>query len=1149
MSSSSTPPVCIDSITLRQFAGIDPDHAFTLPNLSQGINIIYGPNGCGKSTTSRAIQHLLWPEPHSIYTDVQANVRQEDRTWLLSSRGQDVKTWSGDAPQPHPAWAATETRNRYQWSLQNLLEQQDHDLARQIAAEMAGGIDFQALASDLNWYKKPSAPTKLHQQYLEAEKQVRQALHSQQALMRESQKLDALTEARDKALRTWQRAGEFQTASEWIQKQQELQALEKELEAAPPHMDRLRGDDADRLQTLLEKQQRLREQLRVLHAKRTELGGGEANWALFAPEDFKTARIHLEGLLKQIENTDRQLADAGKALAELETREQHLRGGLGIRNPDILHVEQGYQFPELRNWIQQIIRKIELEERTHLLRNALGDFAPITSQADPDQLRDARRDLESWLKSRAPGRPLAEAPFWVNWIGLTGGLLLLVLKFNVHASLVLLSVPFIAFHFYWRQRKQQNWLQELQSRYPEDLPQPESWQPEDVQLTLKELDTLSASVHQHQLERIDRDRLDDAEQALEEVTVRCRKVGDHLREQGLDPTPEPEWIAHFLEDLQKWRQLRRDAAVAETAHSELHSHLQDLHQQLHTHLTHWNATGSKDAHTASTHSLLERMETELDRRRRMESVQQQEQQLLQQEKDLQHDISDICTRLELAEPDPGILRERVRILPAWQQQFRDSETLKHRLSELRNELGDKQTLVEQAREDLQNELSICQQAREEERQLQDEIIGLQKQIELTSKGRGVHEARERLARIREELLAERTQHLHTRLGMELIDWLQESCRTRERPRVLEQANRNLARFSGGALQLSLALDGPDGEFTASRPGKSALPLTRLSTGERTQVLMAVRLAFLTLHERAPLPLLVDEALGTSDDQRAEEVMKALIDVSRQGRQLFYFTAQLDEVQKWRSVLQSTHTEARILDLQAIRNQEQAADLPDIEHKHQPVVDYTPHPGESLSEWAKRLQVAGWHPHQPLAELPLWYLLKYQPDILATLLTLGIQTVGTYQVYQQAGTLTFQSDPDYLAELDWKIAALSHLQEAWRIGRPPTMPEKKLIESGSISDNFLEQVLELCRGCKGDACALLEKLSEGAVKGFRKNKLDELRDFLREEGYISQEPPLTLHEIQSRAMTSMQEQLPGNALPPELWQELLPLVDKSDGQST
>ncbi|MDA3873621.1 MAG: hypothetical protein PF795_06645, partial [Kiritimatiellae bacterium] len=394
-----------------------------------------------------------------------------------SSRGQEVKAWIGDTPQPHPAWAASETRNRYHWSLQNLLEQQDRDLARQITAEMAGGIDFQALAADLNWHKKPSAPSKLHLQYLEAEKQVRRALHSQQALMRESEKLDALKEARDQARKTWQRAGNFQTAIECIQKQQQLHDLENELDAAPPHMDRLRGDDADRLQALLDKQQRVREQLRALHAKRTELGGGEANWALFAPGDFKTTRLHIEGLLKQIEDTDRRLSEAANALAELETREQHLRGGLGIRTPDAFQVEKGYQFPELRNWIQQVLRKIELEERTHLLRNALSDFTQLATQVDPDQLRDARRDLESWLKSQTPGSPLTEAPFWLSWLGLTGLLVRLVLEFNVHVSLLLLSLPFIAFHLYWRQHKQQNWLQELQSRSPDNLPQPQKLEP------------------------------------------------------------------------------------------------------------------------------------------------------------------------------------------------------------------------------------------------------------------------------------------------------------------------------------------------------------------------------------------------------------------------------------------------------------------------------------------------------------------------------------------------------------------------------------------------------------------------------------------------------------------------------------------------
>ncbi|MEX2606235.1 MAG: AAA family ATPase [Kiritimatiellia bacterium] len=1142
MTAPSTPPVWIHSITLRQFAGVDPDHAFTLSELSSGINIIFGPNGCGKSTTGRAVRHLLWPEPQSEYTDLQATVRREDDQWLLVSRGLEVKTLVGDDQRPHPVWAASETRNRYHWSLRNLLEQQDRDLARQITAEMAGGIDFTALAAALNWDKKPSAPSKLHQHFLDADREIRRNLQAQQALMRESEKLDALITDRDRAGQIWQRAGRLETALELIQKQRQLHALQQDLEAAPPHMDHLRGDDADRMQTLLDKQQRLQEQLRSLHEKRAALGGGESAWALFAPEDFKTARLHIDGLLKQIEDTERRHTGAADTLAELETREQHLRAGMGIRSPAGLGLEQSYHFPELRNWIQQVLRGIELKERTRLLQNALSDFPPDTARLDPDRLRDARRDLESWLKSQAPGRPLTEAPFWLSWLGLTGLLLLLVREFNQHPVILLISLPFIAFHLLWRRRKHQDWLREIQSRYPDTLPAPESWTEEAVRHTLRALDALAGSVHLYQLEQADRERLEDAAQALEELTTRCREIEDHLREQGLDPAPDPEWISHFLEDVQKWRQLRQDAAAAESTCSEIRGRLRDLQDQLKQHLTRWHAAGSDDTLTATAQSLLERMETERERRRETETLHQQEQQLLQQEKDLQHDLTDLCNRLGLEQPDPGIVRERVRLLEPWQQQFRNSETLTARLSELRNALGEEASLAEQDEEDLRDELARCQQAREEERRLQEEIIGLQKQIEITSRGRSVHEAGERLARIRGELSDERNAHLRTRMGMEIIDWLQESCRTRERPRVLEQANQNLARFSGGSLQLRLSLERAEGEFTASRPGQNALPLHRLSTGERTQVLMAVRLAFLHLHERAPLPLLVDEALGTSDDQRAEAVMKSLIEVSQQGRQIFYFTAQMDEVQKWRNILRATGTEAGIVDLQAVRNREQAADLPDLEHSHRPVIDYTPRADESLSEWGKRLQVADWHPRQPLADLPLWYLLNRQPDTLSTLLTLGIHTVGAYHVYQRAGTLTRLLVPADLAEIDRKITALGHLQEAWRIGRPPALPGTKLIESGCVSDNFLEQVLDLSRECRGDAAALLEKLTEGAVKGFRKNKIDELRDYLRDEGFLSSESPLSLHDIQSRAMLRMNEQHPDPALPPETWRELLPLVD-------
>ncbi len=51
-------------VDVRKAPGIDPGYA--IRDLSPDINIVYGPNASGKSTTARAIQALIWPHPSSL---------------------------------------------------------------------------------------------------------------------------------------------------------------------------------------------------------------------------------------------------------------------------------------------------------------------------------------------------------------------------------------------------------------------------------------------------------------------------------------------------------------------------------------------------------------------------------------------------------------------------------------------------------------------------------------------------------------------------------------------------------------------------------------------------------------------------------------------------------------------------------------------------------------------------------------------------------------------------------------------------------------------------------------------------------------------------------------------------------------------------
>ena len=56
---------------------------FTLTDLCEGINIIYGPNASGKSTTARTIQSLLWPGIAPNRAAFRGRLRLAGSDWLV----------------------------------------------------------------------------------------------------------------------------------------------------------------------------------------------------------------------------------------------------------------------------------------------------------------------------------------------------------------------------------------------------------------------------------------------------------------------------------------------------------------------------------------------------------------------------------------------------------------------------------------------------------------------------------------------------------------------------------------------------------------------------------------------------------------------------------------------------------------------------------------------------------------------------------------------------------------------------------------------------------------------------------------------------------------------------------------------------------
>ena len=115
-----------------------------------------------------------------------------------------------------------------------------------------------------------------------------------------------------------------------------------------------------------------------------------------------------------------------------------------------------------------------------------------------------------------------------------------------------------------------------------------------------------------------------------------------------------------------------------------------------------------------------------------------------------------------------------------------------------------------------------------------------------------------------------------------------------------------------------------------------------------------------------------------------------------------------------------------------------------------------------------------------------------------------------------------ADSERARQLDPRAELLQSFCELWLVGRGRPVDRDAIVESGAISDRFLEPVVELSDELQGDAGRLIECLREHGderLGGFRSNNAERLDAFLTEQGYLADTAPLEEAELTARAMAS------------------------------
>jgi hypothetical protein len=339
--------------------------------------------------------------------------------------------------------------------------------------------------------------------------------------------------------------------------------------------------------------------------------------------------------------------------------------------------------------------------------------------------------------------------------------------------------------------------------------------------------------------------------------------------------------------------------------------------------------------------------------------------------------------------------------------------------------------------------------------------------------------------------------------------------------VLRRASRFFSRFTHREYDLGVDAERRGGAFHAlESDSRRGVPLRELSDATRAQLLLAARLAFTGGGEGGhPPPLFLDEALSTTDPGRFRAVAENVIDLAREGRQIFYMTSNPADVGYWKEIAAARGAHVHVVDLAEIRTLARGAPPPAAFAL--PDAAPPPPPGDaSPEEYAADLGVPLPDPFAPVGSAHLFHLLRDRLDLLHRLLEARIATVGQWAtLIRQGDAGPFASD-DEQELLDVRRELLGAHIEAWRIGRNRPFRREVLAESGAVSDKYLGGLSALLDACGGDGEALLRELREKSdprTKGFLDRKADELEEYLREKGYIDGHAPLDDGEIRARVL--------------------------------
>jgi len=933
----------IRNLVIERMPGFKRDGP-KIKGLSEGLNVICGPNGSGKTTVCRAVRGLLWPE--TLKDFLPAEIRSDwTGGYYLETRGTKRTCQRDGAPAALPDLPSSHVADCYTITMESLFDgsKTDAELTDRVIRQMAGGYDLGAVRNSPFFSLGARHGNNEKKDLKDARNELQQRQKLQQALLLEEEDLGALREEKEEAAAAGERAGLLENAAQLVETRGSLEkarkTAEKRLKAAEDDLSECNLPDPGP----------------------TSLALSENDERLDLVREFEHK---LADLRKDGAADENRLEDAASRLEE-------------IGSPEAL---EGLS-PEGLDRIDELFRRdMEAQQKREGIQGRLDALGDKSETRGLEELSEGLGLLREWLRlPRLPetfsgrGRALA-------WAGvlLTAALSVVLALVLSPLTLLLLIPALLGGAALFRRAPSHGDRAVFQKRFERTgLSKVERWTAEGVQSALSELEKEMADARleeakgeqrrKHSAEVAKADLL--LEEFNDQWSALRAELGVGFERTSLSLVDFAERFSAFQKALEA-RNGRRDqiAALEETYREEL--------GKIASFLAGFGYEPPKDASEAAARlkDLKERAgcasQAEKDIARAREDIDGAAESI----RELNERQAGLFEKAGLSDGAGGVAgfagltAEKINGLAAAEKEKAE------RFGPIIERITEIEGNIKRATEgnEVEDALFEYEKAAEALRQKRDEEL-------FAAAGRLL------LDELEEEYERESRPEVLKRAG-DLFSAI------------------TLGKYTLGAL--GVGPDSGDHNkgwaFRAvDNETKEGLGLHQLSRGTVMQLLLAVRVAFASHEEKGEkLPLLLDEVLSTSDPHRFRAIATSLINIVRdEDRQVLYFTCQPGDAKAWKQIAEEMgRDDIGYFFLGAAGKK---ASILDTSAAIPKAVD--PPGDRNMREYRESLGAPDFDPARPIGELHPVHFLD-TPKQVYDLLSRGIRSLGQAQALFDKGEL-------------------------------------------------------------------------------------------------------------------------------------------------